>query len=116
MLKRSADIVYELLRFEPGYITNYRQLTATSGPTPSSRPPRPSSPKPDRPKWKPPVQPAIGGKGSVADLHTTAPMNGVIFEGNKAVGVGYVPARNRGHRRQLYQVLHRSTLLHCRQG
>ncbi|KAK1215423.1 hypothetical protein PQX77_021962 [Marasmius sp. AFHP31] len=32
---------------------------------PSSLPPGLSLPKPDRPKWKPPVQPVIGGKGSV---------------------------------------------------
>ncbi|KAK1221398.1 hypothetical protein PQX77_015805 [Marasmius sp. AFHP31] len=43
VVKRPADVVYGLAR--PRIRT--------------------SSPKPDRPKWKLPVQPAIGGKGSV---------------------------------------------------
>ncbi|KAK1223060.1 hypothetical protein PQX77_014059 [Marasmius sp. AFHP31] len=110
-------------------------------PTPSSLPPRPSLPKPDRPKWKPPVQLFIGGKGSITGdegdsvkgmlflvflfftllgiplialfspsqchgrseqlllgAHSLlrwqhARVNRVIFEGNKAVVVGSVPAR-----------------------
>ena len=32
-------------------------------------------------------------------------MNRVIFEGNKAVGVAYVPARNRGHKGQLLETI-----------
>ncbi len=38
-------------------------------------------------------------------LRTNARVSRVIFEGNKAVGVAYVPARNRAHGGQLRETI-----------
>jgi alcohol oxidase len=41
-------------------------------------------------------------------LRTNARVNRVIFEGNKAVGVAYVPARNRGNGAQVQETIVRA--------
>jgi alcohol oxidase len=38
-------------------------------------------------------------------LRTNARVSRVIFEGDKAVGVAYVPARNRGHAGQIMETI-----------
>lgn len=44
-------------------------------------------------------------------LRTNARVSRVIFEGNKAVGVAYVPARNRSHLGQAQETIVRSPFL-----
>jgi len=41
-------------------------------------------------------------------LRTNARVSRVIFEGTKAVGVAYVPSRNRGHKGQLMETIVRA--------
>lgn len=42
-------------------------------------------------------------------LRTNARVSRVIFEGNKAVGVAYVPARNRAHGGQVRETIVRAS-------
>lgn len=38
-------------------------------------------------------------------LRTNSRVSRVIFEGNRAVGVAYVPSRNRGHKGELLETI-----------